>query len=325
MKKRYLCIGLLLCTVTLMGCKAKDKEIIISNDKSQELVLQEKGADESIELGNSYLNQGKYDNAKSAYENAISKDPNNKKNYLRIKDKYFEKSRFDDAFYIIQQAINKNVDTENMKNILEEIKKNFQVITLEDTVYQNGTFTLPKKVTLQINGQQQNADVSWSDSNVDTSKVGSFTYKGTIEQYGRTVNQKVSVIQNKAVDNKPAVASGEIYKNDKLGFSIKFPESWKGKYTIKESDDGIRVYFKPSKKALDGLGFLFGVIKKSDNLDESHFDTVSRKIRYFKAKGITYVVGGPTDVNFSENHPEFNVFINMSREAAQVVETLKSE
>jgi hypothetical protein len=112
-------------------------------------------------------------------------------------------------------------------------------------------------------------------------------------------------------------------KYDKLGFSINFPDSWKGKYTVNESNEGIRVYFKPSSENTVGSGFLFGVLKKSDNLDESTFDTVSSKVRYFTAKGITYVVGGPTDVNFDENDPEFNVFLKMSKESAKVVETLK--
>lgn len=324
MKKiKYLTMVLLLVTVTFMGCKAKDKEIVLSNDVSGQLELQKKDVSESIELGNNYLKQGKYDNAKKAYENAISKAADNKQNYIEIKNKYVENSRFDDAFYIIKLAINNNVDVDNMKNILEEIKKNFKVISLEDTVYQNAKFTLPKKITLQVNGQQLEGAVSWNTSNVNTSKLGTFTYEGIIDQYGRTVNQKLVVAQKKDVNNTPTVTSAELYKNDKLGFSINFPSSWKGKYTINESDAGIRVYFKPSGNNSVGSGFLFGILKKSNNLDENTFDTVSSKIRYFTAKGITYVVGGPTDVNFDENDPEFNVFHKMSKESATVVETLK--
>lgn len=323
--KKYLSIGLIVFSVTMMGCTPKDKQIIASNDVSGELQLQGKDVNESIELGNDYLKQGKYDDAKKAYENAISKDPTNKQNYLDIKDKYVEKSRFDDAFYIIKLAVNNKVDIDNMNNILEEIKKNFQVISLEDTVYQNDKFTLPGKVDFKVNEQQIQGDVNWNISDINTSKVGTFTYEGTIDQYGRTVNQKLIVTAKKVVDNSSTATSEEVYKNEKLGFSIKFPDSWKGKYTVKESDDGIRVYFKPNNNRTTlGAGFLFGVIKKSADLDESTFDTVSYKMRYFDAKGITYVIGGPSDVNFSDTDPEYNIFQKMSKEAKEVVQTLKS-
>jgi len=322
-KKRYIAILLLLFTVTFIGC-TKDKEIILANNDNEQLELQEKDVRECIELGNNYLKQGKYDNAKEAYENAISKDSANKENYIEIKDRYVENSRFDDAFYIIKLAINNNVDIDNMKKILEEIKKNFQVISLEDTVEQNATFRLPEKITIGVNEQQLEADISWNASTVNTSKAGTFTYEGIIDQYGRIVNQKLIITPKKEVSTTSEVTHGEIYKNDKLGFSINFPDSWKGKYTVKENDDGIRVFFKPINKNALGGGFLFGILKRSDNLDESTFDTVSRKTRYFNAKGIAYVVGGPTDVNFDDNDPEFNVFLKMSKESGKVVETLKN-
>lgn len=113
-----------------------------------------------------------------------------------------------------------------------------------------------------------------------------------------------------------------IYKNNKLGFSLTFPESWKDKYRIEESEIGIMVYFKPTEKAEDGDGKLFGIIKKSDDLDEDYFNTIGKQ-RYFEAKGITYVIGGPTDVNFPEDHSEFNVFLKMTDECVDVLKTLK--
>ena len=245
MKKRFLCILISLFILTLVGCSGKDKQVTLSSGENDQKELQEKSASESIELGNNYLKQGKYDNAKKAYENAISKDPNNKQNYIEIKDKYVQNSRFDDAFYIINLAINNKVDIDNMKKTLEELKKNFEVITLENTVNQNDTFTLPEKITLQINGQEVMGTVRWNTTNVNTNKPGTFSYGGIIEEYGKTVDEKLIVKATKDVSNTPIVTSGNIYKNEKLGFSITFPDSWKGKYTIEEKDNGIWVYFKP--------------------------------------------------------------------------------
>lgn len=113
------------------------------------------------------------------------------------------------------------------------------------------------------------------------------------------------------------------FKSDKLGFSLTFPESWKDKYRIEENDMGITVYFKPQEKVEDGQGRLFTLInKKSPNLHEDTLDTISDQ-RYFDAKGVTYVIGGPTDINFPEDHPEFNTFLKMGGERKEVLSTLK--
>jgi tetratricopeptide (TPR) repeat protein len=324
MKKGLLCILISFFIISSVGCSGKDKQVTLSSGENSEIELQQIGAAESIELGNNYLKQGKYDNAKKAYENAISKDKSNKQNYIDIKDKYVQNSRFDDAFYIINLAINNKVDIDNMKKILEEIKKNFQVITLENTVNQNDKFTLPEKITLSINGQEDvSGKVSWNTTNVNTSKPGTFSNSGVIEEYGRTVDEKLIVKAMKESSNTPKVTSENIYINEKLGFSITFPDSWKGKYTIEEKDNGIRVCYKPKTNIQDqGSGFLFTVLKNTPELSD-HLDTVSDKMRYFKAKGVTYIIGGPTDMPFDSNHPEFQTYLKMTREKAQVVETLK--
>ncbi|GCD11581.1 MULTISPECIES: hypothetical protein [Clostridium] len=118
--------------------------------------------------------------------------------------------------------------------------------------------------------------------------------------------------------NKP-----EMFKSDKLGFSIVFPKTWKDKYRVEENDMGITVYFKPKEKAEGGYGKLFAFINKnSANFYEDSLDTICDQ-RYFEAKGATYVIGGPTDLNFPEEHPEFNTFLKMKGELKEVLKTLK--
>lgn len=113
-----------------------------------------------------------------------------------------------------------------------------------------------------------------------------------------------------------------IYKNNKLGFSLVFPESWKDKYRIEENEMGITVYFKPKEKVEDGYGELFSIIKKSDDLDEKSFDTIGEH-RYFEAKGNTYIIGGPTDLSFPEEHSGFKTFLKMNGERIDVLKTLE--
>ena len=67
---------------------------------------------------------------------------------------------------------------------------------------------------------------------------------------------------------------------------------------------------------------LFEVRKNNKDL-EDQLDTVSYKMRYFKAKGITYIIGGPTD-SLDSDHPELQTYLQMNKEKVKVVETLKS-
>ena len=91
---------------------------------------------------------------------------------------------------------------------------------------------------------------------------------------------------------------------------------------VKEDSKGINVYFK-SKAKDDSDGWLFGILKKSNDLYEDTYDIVS-KTRYFKAKGITYVIGGPTDVELSDTNPEIKLYNKMHSEIDTIIKTLKT-
>lgn len=113
------------------------------------------------------------------------------------------------------------------------------------------------------------------------------------------------------------------YKNIKLGFSINFPSNWKGNYRIQAKSNGITVYFKAKNKKSSGQGMLFTIVKETKSLNEDALDTIPGK-RYFKAKGITYVIGGPTDVNFSGVNSDNKTFSRMNSERSKVLKTLKT-
>jgi len=71
-------------------------------------------------------------------------------------------------------------------------------------------------------------------------------------------------------------------------------------------------------------GFLFAILKKGPDLDESMFDTITKEKRYFDAKGVTYVIGGSTDFPIDTEGPNFQSYLKMSKERAAVVKTLKA-
>jgi len=184
---------LLIIALSMIACEPKDKEVVVADDVSAQAKIEENEVKQSMELGNKYLDEGNYEKAKKAYEESISMGINNKDTYLKIKDKYLEKKRFDDAYYIIKLAIENNIDTDNMKNILGSIKKNFEEINIENSIKQNNGYELPKETIVNINGKDIKGIIKWDNSNVDTSTPGIFNYKGAVEQYGRAVNLRLNI------------------------------------------------------------------------------------------------------------------------------------
>ncbi|GIM30364.1 hypothetical protein CPJCM30710_30300 [Clostridium polyendosporum] len=129
---------------------------------------------------------------------------------------------------------------------------------------------------------------------------------------------------NDSKDETKTTSQDIQYKNDKLGFSLTFPSDWKGKYRIQENDMSIFVYFSPKQKTDNsGSGLLFAIINKaSKDFNENFFDTISDK-KYFEAKGAIYFIGGPTDIGFNENNPEFSTYRKLKSEVPNVIKTIK--
>lgn len=140
--------------------------------------------------------------------------------------------------------------------------------------------------------------------------------------------EEIKVIKSevKKIDDKQkneVKGSKMEFKSKKFGFSLTFPESWRDKYRVEEKDDCVAVYFQPKEKVGNGLGLLFAIIKKTKDLDENMYDSIYGCEKYYKINGETYFLGGPTDVNFPETHPEFKTFLNIKKEIPQVMKTLK--
>ncbi len=161
MRKKAI-VSLLLILIVMLsasGCGKKQKTSVLTNDVKQQEAMKENEIKKFIKDGTNFLNAGKYDDAKSSFEKAISMDKSNKSSYIEIKNKYMEKKRIDDAYYFIKLAVSNNVDTENMKKLLNDIKSKFEVTKLDAGVYQNHEYQLPDKIKAKINNEEQR---SWS-------------------------------------------------------------------------------------------------------------------------------------------------------------------
>ncbi|WP_251861496.1 Ig-like domain-containing protein [Clostridium sp. Marseille-Q2269] len=193
---------ILVAMISLSGCGKKQKTTVLTNNVKQQEAMKENEVKKFIKDGTNFLNARKYEDAKSSFEKAISLDKSNKGSYLEIKDRYMEKQRIDDAYYFIKLAVSNNVDTKNMKELLNNIKSKFQVTKLYINVYQDNDYNLPEKINAKINNEDKEVAVLWENNGVDTSKVGTIKYQGKIEQYDRTCELNLRVIEIKKETKK---------------------------------------------------------------------------------------------------------------------------
>lgn len=234
MRKKVLMLISLFTTAMLIfsACEERQKTTVITSDIKQETIMQEDEVKKVIKDGINFLNEGKYEDARSTFEKAISMDKANKGAYIEIKNKYMEKERLDDAYYIIKTAINNNVDIESMKEMLNDIKSKFEVLKLDKSLYENGEFTLPTKVKIKINNEDKEVDVVWSNNTVDTSKVGKVKYEGKIEQYDREVELNLNVMEIKK-ENKVGYITKVYYEGKSMYVTVDEVEF----YSNKNSED----------------------------------------------------------------------------------------
>ncbi len=174
-------------------------------------------------------------------------DKSNKESYIEIKNKYMEKKRTDDAYYFIKLAVTNNVDTENMKKLLNDIKSKFEVTKVYVNVYQNNEYKLPDKIKVKINNEDKEVEVVWNNKNIDTSKVGTIKYEGKIEQYDRMAELNLKIIKaqeqeksnprnNNKVDSKNNNKVLEHSKNNKVDFTQEKSLEYAKKY-YKNNED----------------------------------------------------------------------------------------
>lgn len=123
---------------------------------------------------------------------------------------------------------------------------------------------------------------------------------------------------------QPTATSPQKYVSKNLGFSLTFPASWQGKYTIAEDNNGLAVIFKPTNHPAEGGGMLFTVAKKTPELYEGMLDTISGAKRSFTANGVDFVIGGPTDIGFPPDNPEYSTYKQLSSERSSVINTIQS-
>ncbi|CDM69487.1 Hypothetical protein CM240_2350 [Clostridium bornimense] len=237
--------------INFMACKTKDKENILLKDVKEQAKVEEQEIRTAIDNGNKYLEEEDYEKAKKWYDKAISISKNSIDTYIKIKDKYLEKGRKDDAYRIVRLAIDNNVDVENMKKELKKIEDTFDTIVINKSIYVGENYQLPSETILNIDGSDVNGKITWDNNKVRTNKSGTFRYTGNIPQYGRSVQLVLSIKESsKKIDT-------EENKNDINSKSDSDVEEKKTMITVEEAEALVRNEFEEGKYSCGNTGEIF--------------------------------------------------------------------
>lgn len=244
--QNLLFIFIISTSLTFISCSNTTKKITVSENTEGEVSLEESEIIKAITTGEKLLDENKIKEAKEYFNKAISLEKENKDTYIRIKDKYVSINKLDEAYNIIKTAISNNVDIENMKLILKEISSKFEVIKISNSIYQNSSYSLPKEVNINISDTPISIPVTWNNENLDTNILGTFSYEGYNDEYGRKIIVELTVIEN--VYDKEIGYIKDIYiSNGKTYVDIDLAELYQGSDAKAEA-------IKDNKAAIDENG-----------------------------------------------------------------------
>lgn len=195
--KNLIIVILIIFSIAISGCAHKDKEVVVTSNVKKTVKQAENQVKKNIDLGNKFLDSGKYDEAKKAYGKAIELDKKNKQTYLTIKDKYLSKGKFQEAYDVVQEAVTNNVDTEDMKKLLADLKQkinaNEQAQNSKNNATENKKNTVAKldKTESQSKNQAGSSNTLQQEDTVENMDVFGIV-KNVYERNGK---RYISVIE----------------------------------------------------------------------------------------------------------------------------------
>lgn len=237
-KIKLIVLAVIIISAFVVGGLTMKNHIKASNIKS------------GIELGNKYINEGKYEEAILAFEKVIKIDSKNVEARVGLAKIYVKTGKRDEAeklliegmyidpkkvepylelanLYISDgnpaQAIEiltdgyKVTNDERIKSMLEDIKSKTVIEDINNTIFLGKSYSLPKEVTVKVDNVPVKYPVKWNATAIDTTKAGTQTFNGTIEGIDKEVKITINVVSITAIDN----INTAVKQNDKYSLPSK--------------------------------------------------------------------------------------------------------
>ncbi|MGL6184189.1 MAG: hypothetical protein ACRC1T_02210 [Clostridium chrysemydis] len=310
---------------------------------------------EKLETGITYLNNGEYDKAEQSFGEIIKEKPDN--NEAKVLEQIVKNYKYSEELYKsgdytkAKEEINKipseyskyNIK-ENVDKLKEEIDKKLKEIKaideklncLEKLIKENKLSEANKEIenikailTKEQEDKLKNLkiDLKSKEDKIKEEKLKEEKLKEEKIKKEKLEYQKKAQASKESTNKKETKNNQNtsnktgniVYKNNELGIQMTLPRSWEGNYRITSNPNGFSVFVKCNQK-YENEGYLFSVKKESDISDLSTYDGIGK--RYVTAKGVKYVIGGPTGLVMGEDNPKFKLYIKMVRDSYNISHTI---
>lgn len=271
--KKLIIVILIIFSISISGCAHKDKELVLNSNVKKTLKQPENQVKKNIDLGNKFFDNGKYDDAKQAYERAVELDKKNKETYITIKDKYLSKGKLQEAYDIVKEAVTNNVDADNMKTLLSQINANIEKNKVAVEVAANEKN--------KNSGSNEKSDSSKQKVPVESKKIIGIV-KNIYERNGKrylTVNEVEFYMGDRAMQEA-------IKDNKKVYYNKDGKPELDDSYYIRDTDQSIKEYEISDSAKFSAPKLVFN-IHDSENLEPNHpatYDKVKNAVNGWTAE-----------------------------------------
>ncbi|MCB2289735.1 L,D-transpeptidase family protein [Clostridium sp. CS001] len=186
------------------------------------------------------------------------------------------------------------------------------------SIKQGQAFTFQKKVTVDLsNGEKNDRDVVWDSIAIDTTKVGTYNFKGTVEGYDSKINLTVNVMLDYNYLVKPSIVTAELnwdsyFYNDMSLKSKKLGMIKKGSKVEVIRDKSYQWYYIRSKEGTCGWISATALIISKDPVTNTSKLTKKEAEGYINLK------------KFSSSSKYF-LWVDISRQTVNVFEGTKEK
>lgn len=181
----------------------------------------------------------------------------------------------------------------------------------------DGTFVNQPKLDQEINSSGSKKDIRTVKNYISQS-----TEKYTINSIQKSSENNSANTPERKYESK--VLDNEVYSNAKFGFTLTFPESWKGKCFITEDDYGITVNYNTEVGKKKGITF-FGInrTEKTEWIENSGAPVE----KICEKNGFVYYANFPTQVAFDmgldNEKREAEDYIEKNKDTKNIIKSLK--
>jgi tetratricopeptide (TPR) repeat protein len=236
----------------------KHEEAIFSFGKV--IKIDGKNTKARVGLAKAYIKIGNAEKAEELLLDSISIKPKKAEPYMELAKLYILENNPVSAIKILTDGYRATND-ETINSMLEDIKSKIIIENIEVTIILKENYSLPKEITVIVNNVEVLFPVQWNITSIDTTKVGTNVFTGTLENTDMVVMLTIHVIDIKSIENITATV------NQNVEYSLP------SKVTATMTDDSTRdveVIWSPSTADTSKAGSYtyHGTISEYDNIVE---------------------------------------------------------